>query len=131
MRVVEVADGGAESPGESAVRFVLLRYGLPAPQTQVPVRTRLGAFRADMGWEAWRLLVEFDGLVKYRELAGGDPARVLYAEKRRQEAMEEEGWRVLRVTTPDLRDGAGIVERVRRAVAHEAAAAPDRRPGLW
>jgi very-short-patch-repair endonuclease len=128
--VLDAADPGAESPGESVVRFELLRHGLPAPRTQLAVRTRLGRFRADMGWDEWRLLVEFDGLVKYRELAGGEPARVLYEEKRRQEAIEEEGWRVLRVTTPDVRDGAALTARVRRQVPRGADVPLHRRPGL-
>ena len=63
--VLGIADDGAESPGESASRFVLLRGGLPAPTTQVPVRTRLGTYWADLGWHEWRLLVEYDGAVKY------------------------------------------------------------------
>lgn len=128
--VLDVADAGAESPGESVVRYELLRHALPAPATQVPVRTRLGRFRADMGWEEWRLLVEFDGYVKYSELAAGDPARVLFQEKRRQEAIEEEGWRVLRVTAADLRDGAALVARVRRRIPSSADVALHRRPGL-
>ncbi len=128
--VVAAADGGAESPGESVTRFELLRHGLPAPRTQLVVPTRLGVFRADMGWEEWRLLVEFDGLVKYGELSGGDPARVLFQEKRRQEAIEEEGWRVLRVTSPDLRRGAELVARVERAVPDRLRPPRVRRGGL-
>ena len=129
--LLDVADPGAESPGETVVRFELLRHGLPAPRTQVPVETRLGRFRADLGWEEWRLLVEFDGLVKYRELAGGDPGRVVYEEKRRQEAIEEERWRVLRVTSPDLRDGAALAARARRLAPAGADLTPIPRPGLW
>jgi very-short-patch-repair endonuclease len=128
--VLGVADRGAESPGESVVRYALLRHGLPAPTTQLPLRTRLGRFRADMGWEEWRLLVEFDGFVKYSELADGDPARVVFREKRRQDAIEEEGWRVLRVTAADLRDGAALVARVRRHIPSSANLTLCRRPGL-
>lgn len=129
--VLDSADGGAESPGESVTRYALLRHGLPAPRTQVPVSTRLGRFRADMGWDEWRLLVEFDGFVKYAELAGGDPARVLFEEKRRQEAMEEEGWRVLRVTRADLREEEQVATRVRRLLPRDGATRHVPRPGLW
>ncbi|MFC8922460.1 hypothetical protein [Cellulosimicrobium sp. NPDC057127] len=129
--VIDVADGGSESPGESATRYALLRQGLPAPRTQVPVVTRLGRFRADMGWAEWRLLVEFDGFVKYGELAGGDPARVLFEEKRRQEAMEEEGWRVVRVTRADLRQEEELAARVRRRLPSGAVVPHPRRTELW
>jgi very-short-patch-repair endonuclease len=94
--VLDVADDGAESPGESASRFMLLRSGLPAPTTQLSVRTRLGTYWADLGWEEWRLLVEYDGAVKY------DSRSVLLAEKRRHDAMVEAGQRVIRVTHQDL-----------------------------
>ena len=59
--VIELADDGAESPGETATRFVVLRAGLPVPRTQIEVTTRLGTFWADLGWEEWRVLVEYDG----------------------------------------------------------------------
>ncbi|WP_069387441.1 hypothetical protein [Cellulosimicrobium cellulans] len=129
--VLDAVDGGAESPGESITRYAILRHGLPAPRTQVPVVTRLGRFRADMGWEEWRVLVEFDGFVKYSDLAGGDPARVLFEEKRRQEAIEEEGWRVLRVTRADLHDEEQVATRVRRLLPRDAATRHVSRPGLW
>ena len=62
-----LADDGAESPGETACRFVVLRDGLPAPTTQVAVATRLGTFWADLGWEEWRVLLEYDGRPKYAD----------------------------------------------------------------
>lgn len=63
--IMELADDGAESPGESAARFVVLRDGLPVPRTQVPIETRLGTFWADLGWEEWQLVLEYDGRPKY------------------------------------------------------------------
>src|SRR5665647_2499769 len=47
--VLDLADDGAESPGESSARFVLLRAGLPVPETQVRVDSHLGTFWADLG----------------------------------------------------------------------------------
>jgi hypothetical protein len=110
--VIEHADEGAESPGESLTRCVLLAAGLPAPQTQVAVATHLGTFWADIGWPEWRLLIEFDGAVKY----GAEVAAVLLDEKRRQGAIEEAGWRMVRVVAADLRDPAALLRRVSRSV---------------
>lgn len=118
--VAAQADGRSESPGESAVRFILWAHGFPPPQLQVAVGTRLGVFRADLGLEEWRLLIEYDGHVKYRELAGGAPSEVLVAEKRRQDAIEEEGNKVLRVTRADLRPAQALVARVLRWVPSSA-----------
>lgn len=118
--VAAQADRRSESPGESAVRFVLWAHGFPPPELQVAVGTRLGVFSADLGWEEWRLLIEYDGLVKYRELAGGAPSEVVVAEKRRQDAIEEEGNKVLRVTRADLRPAQALVARVLRWVPSSA-----------
>ncbi len=108
--VFDLADDGAESPGESWLRFVFLRAGLPAPKTQIRVPTRLGEYWGDMGWPDWKVLAEYDGRAKY----GGRGGEPLVAEKRRQDAIEEEGWRVLRVVAEDLRNPADVVRRVAR-----------------
>lgn len=106
--VIELADEGAESVGETATRFVLLSEGLPRPQTQIPVVTRLGTFWGDLGWEEWRLLVEYDGRAKYRSTED------LVREKRRQDALAEIGWRFVRVVKEDLCAPARLGARVRR-----------------
>lgn len=114
--VVELADGGAESPWESVTRLVLLATGVPAPSTQVPVVTRLGTFFVDMGWAHWKVALEFDGLVKYTHLASGDPGRVIFDEKRRHDAIVEAGWRVVRVTRADLRPPEELRDRLLRVL---------------
>ena len=108
VAVIELADGGAESPGETATRFVVLRAGLPRPQTQLRVETRLGTFWGDLGWDEWSLLLEYDGRAKY--LSVDDLVR----EKRRHDALVEAGWQILRVTKEDIPAAAGLAARVRR-----------------
>lgn len=98
--VVDAADGGAESAGETWARWSLLRLGLPAPQTQVRVETAEGTYWADMGYPEWRLLCEYDGASKYGSDGEAAVATVM-AERRRQLALEEAGWRVLRLTSAD------------------------------
>ncbi|WP_163188035.1 MULTISPECIES: hypothetical protein [Cellulosimicrobium] len=117
--VLALADPGAESARETWLRYVLLRTGLPRPETQVALRTEVGAVRVDLGWTRWRLLLEFDGLVKYRTGPAGlapraDPGRVLVREKLRQEAIERTGHRLLRVTSRDRPED--VVTRVLRHV---------------
>ena len=66
-----------------------------------------------IGFEpSWRVALEYDGRGKY---AGGAPD-ALVREKRRQDAITEAGWRLVRVTWADLRDPGGLVRRVLRAV---------------
>jgi len=111
--ILDLADDGAESPGESSARFVLLRAGLPVPQTQVRVETHLGTFWSDLGWPEWRLLAEYDGRAKYE--ANGSASEAVIQEKRRQSAVEEADWRMLRITKEDVAQPATLVRRVKRA----------------
>ncbi|WP_421741043.1 hypothetical protein [Cellulomonas sp.] len=116
LSVLGVADGGSESAWESACRFTLVRAGLPIPHTQVPVRTRLGTFWADMGWPEWKVLLEYDGRTKY----AGRQDEEFMREKRRHDAVVEEGWRLLRVTRDDVRHPASLIRRVAAALPSSA-----------
>jgi hypothetical protein len=62
-RVSELMDGGAESPQETRTRLLLIAAGFPKPQTQILVVDEYGSFvgRVDMGWERWKVGVEYDG----------------------------------------------------------------------
>jgi hypothetical protein len=50
-RVLELMDGGAESPQETRTRLLLIAAGFPKPQTQIVVVDEYGEFvgRVDMG----------------------------------------------------------------------------------
>ena len=112
---LERADARAESPGETATRSTLLRHGLRVPALQIPVHTRHGKYRIDLGWPDLKIGIEFDGKVKYTRMAAGDPAEVVFREKRRQDHLEREGWVIIRVVWADLyRPGEFIAEVLRR-----------------
>ena len=66
-----------------------------------------------MGWPEWAVLLEYDGRTKYE--ATGRASDAVLKEKRRQDAIEETGRRVLRVVAADLRDPAALASRVLRA----------------
>lgn len=127
---VERADARAESPGETATRFTLLRHGLRVPALQIPVHTRHGEYRIDLGWPELNIGIEFDGKIKYTRMAAGDPAEVAFREKRRQDDLEREGWVIIRVLWADLyRPGEFIAEVLRRLDERTTglfAALPDR-----
>jgi very-short-patch-repair endonuclease len=109
------ADGRSESVGESLLRYDLLSAGVAAPSLQVPVRTRNGWRWIDLGWEEECVGVEFDGRAKYGT-ALRDVHAAVTAERRRQEALEEQGWRILRVDWSDLAHPEDVAARVRRAL---------------
>lgn len=113
-RVVEAADGRSESAGESLLRWILVENGLAPDAVQPAVRTRLGTFYPDLGWQDLMVCAEFDGFVKYA--GSGSAPEVVFAEKRRQDALEDAGWIVLRFTWADLRDPAAVVRRVTEAL---------------
>ena len=110
---VELADGLAESPGESWARVLFVSLGLPTVEPQVVIRDERGRFvgRVDFLFRAQRTIVEFDGLIKY---GGADGRQALIDEKRREDALRSLGYQVVRLTWRDLHDPA-LVERLIRA----------------
>lgn len=85
-----LADGRAESPGESASRVNAWLLGYELPELQVPVNTRRGHYRVDLGWEVARLFGEFDGKVKYTRdsmVKGKAIDEVVFEEKQREDAI--------------------------------------------
>lgn len=63
------------------------------------------------------MVVEFDGRGKYTSLWSSDPVETVIDEKRRQEAIEDAGWVVVRVMWEDLKNPALLASRVRAAMA--------------
>jgi hypothetical protein len=112
-RVLPLVDAGAESPQETRTRLVLIRGGLPRPQTQIVVRNMWGAVvaRIDMGWEEWRVGVEYDG-----EQHWTDP-QIRANDIERTAELERRGWRLVRVSADLLRHRPEvIVDRARGAL---------------
>lgn len=109
---VELADGLAESPGESWARVLFGSTGLPEVESQVEIRDTRGRFvgRVDFLFRRHRTIVEFDGLVKY---GGADGRQALIDEKRREDALRSQGYQVVRLTGRDLHDPA----RIRRLIS--------------
>jgi hypothetical protein len=99
------SDGGAESPGETLARELILECGLGgAVETQFPVQTVSGTVWADL--RIGRHLVEFDGREKFRSrLDGGlrevDLEQLIWDERRRQHEMCAEGFGMTRFVYAD------------------------------
>jgi hypothetical protein len=98
-RVVELMDGGAESPQESRTRLLLIAAGFPNPQTQIRVVDEYGSFvgRADMGWEDWKVGIEYDGPQHWT-----DPEQHARDIDRLAE-LAAQGWVIIRVSRDLLR----------------------------
>lgn len=119
-RVVAFADGESDSVGESRSRVTIARLGLPAPALQLGIWTSAGQHVAscDFGWREERVVGEFDGKVKYDRLLkpGQRAGDAVFAEKRREDAIRDEGWEVVRWVWLDLATPHVIGERIRRAM---------------
>ena len=119
-RAVAAADGLSESVGESRSRIALHRLGLAPTDLQLEVRTADGHLvgRTDFAWREARLVGEFDGRIKYGRLLrpGQDPGDAVFEEKRREDAIRDEGWGVVRWTWSDISRPERLGARVRRAL---------------
>ncbi|MEO5535575.1 MAG: type IV toxin-antitoxin system AbiEi family antitoxin domain-containing protein [Pseudolysinimonas sp.] len=107
--VIEFADEGAENGGESTVRAVIFELGFETPETQFVVRDRLGEMRVDFSWlraDGVRVFGELDGKQKYTryEFTDGDPAEVVWREKKREDRLRVTGSPVVRILWAHLRD---------------------------
>jgi hypothetical protein len=108
-----LVDAGAASPKESWLRLLLIDAGLPAPTTQIPVRSPVNgrywpfAF-LDMGWEDYRVSAEYDGDQHRTD-------RPQYVrDHRRQRKLERLGWINIRVINEDA--PADVIDRARTAL---------------
>lgn len=116
---VRLADGRAESAGESRARYLCYAHALPAPELQFDVFDEAGRLigTTDFAWAHYGLLGEFDGRVKYgRFLREGEtPGDAVFREKRREERLcELTGWRMVRIVWADLYRAAETAGRIRR-----------------
>jgi hypothetical protein len=120
-RVAAFIDGRSESPGESLSRVALHAAGIAKPELQLEVFDDDGLLlgRSDFGWPEHRTLGEFDGRVKYGRLLkpGQSSEEVVYREKRREDALRDHGWQVVRWVSADLKTPREIANRVNRAFA--------------
>jgi very-short-patch-repair endonuclease len=109
-RAVSLAEARSESPMETRLRLELVRARLPAPCVQKELYDSSGAFlaRVDLFYPDIRLVIEFDGQ-NHRDR--------LVSDLRRQNALVEAGYEVLRFTAADLATKGRAGGIVRHAVA--------------
>jgi len=117
IEIVELADGRAESAGESAERILLSRLGYDDLRLQVPVQGPDGRLVfPDVEVPAANAFVEFDGNAKYLDpaLRGGRSAdEVVLDEKRRDNWIRARTGRIMvRVTAADLRSERALADRL-------------------
>jgi hypothetical protein len=111
-RVAALADGRAESGGESIARAAMIELGFEAPELQAGFRDPVDgrAYRVDFLWrlpDGSMVAGELDGREKYASPAmakGRTPLEVLTAERRREARLTALGIRVVRFSFAEVRD---------------------------
>ena len=107
--MLEFADPACESPGESRTRLILRSLGLVfVAQAEI----RVAGFHARVDFLIGRVIVEFDGAVKY---AGASGREELMREKRREDELRRLGYEIVRLTWADLADPARVGRLIREA----------------
>jgi hypothetical protein len=109
--VLPLVDGRAMSPPESRVRVACHLAGLPHPVPQLEVYEH-GVFlgQVDLAWPEAKLVVEYEGAYHFDELQ-------IARDDARYEALVAAGWRVIRLSSIDLRDLDAVVRRIQDALA--------------
>ena len=87
-----LADPGAESPGESWLRWACIDAGFPIPTTQITVLTPSGEFRVDLGWPELRVGCEYEGV----EFHTG---KALHKDRTKYNALGRAGWLMVGATS--------------------------------
>jgi hypothetical protein len=126
-RAIQATDRAAESVGETRTRMILVDGGVPF-RSQVTITDAKGFIgRVDFLVDD-SVVIEFDGLVKYR---GGDGQATLDGEKIREDRLRRAGYEVERVIWSELDDPVTILVRVEQArrMARERATARRRLAG--
>ena len=113
-RAFPLVDPLAASAPESRVRVALRMAGL-VPVPQYEVRDGAGRFVGfvDLAFPEARLAIEYDGAYHFEK-------NQIVLDDDRIRRLEDAGWRVIRLTSIDLRDLDGVVRRILEALASAA-----------
>jgi hypothetical protein len=110
--LIPFADGRAESPMESRMRWRFIDAGLPVPDLQIEVAEGWRWHRLDTGWREYRLGAEFDGLEAHMT------RQQLAADRDRHNWLSERNWGLMHFTAIDVyRRWEPMVATVRRQLA--------------
>jgi very-short-patch-repair endonuclease len=119
-RWLREADAASESVGETRTRLLLNDLGHHV-RSQVPIADDGGVAFARVDFLVGdRVIVEFDGLVKY---AGAEGREALAAEKHREDRLRSLGYEVVRLTWSDLARPTRVEALIRSALQRAEARA--------
>jgi len=113
------SSAGAQSPGESVSRAIMIEAGLAAPQLQQEHWDERGLIGyTDFSWPEIGVIGEFDGRAKYNGTFGpGAPSaeQAVWNEKQRENRLTRLGFRVIRWSWADLYEPERLIRTLRAA----------------
>ncbi|MDJ0338216.1 hypothetical protein [Cryobacterium sp. PH31-O1] len=113
-----LARAAVDSPQETRTRLFILDDGIPEPVANFVIRDSDGHFvaRVDLAWPRFRVCVEYEG-------DGHRTDRKQFRKDiTRRERVEDQNWRMVRITDDDLTyGGQELLRRVRAALAARGA----------
>jgi hypothetical protein len=109
---VALADGRRESAGESRSAWLLQQMPVPRAIPQALIRDPAGAVvaRVDFLLDGTMVVVEFDGMLKYTGITD------IHAEKRREDALRDLGYEIVRLTWDDLNRPEQVLRKILAAL---------------
>lgn len=119
QQMVSLIDPACESPGETLTRYRLHQLKLPLPRSQQillkPDKSFVG--RVDFLWLSNRVVLEFDGKVKYSgrfatKTSDSNGYETLWDEKRREDEIRALGFRVIRLNWTDVSTPSGVAQKL-------------------
>lgn len=109
-RVLKSLAGLSQSPGESRTRLIIATMKIDQPELQKDLLAGGSLYRPDFVWEKQKLIVEFDGDIKY--FAYRRTADVILEERKRERRLMEAGWRFVRLEWKDLANPDEVKRRI-------------------
>lgn len=110
---LRLARPGTDSIPETDLRLLLVRAGLPCPVVNLPIFDDLDRvlFWLDLAYEESKTAIEYDGAVHVSD------RRQMESDATRRRILEDQGWRLITVTSSDLvKNPLSIIASVRRAL---------------
>lgn len=116
-QAIEFASSDSGSWGESDCRAAIHLLGYPAPELQRRFVDSEGEMFVDFYFDRDDVACEFDGKSKYThdKYTMGDPAEVVWREKKREDRLRKQVRTVVRILTEDVRNPHLLDRKLREA----------------
>lgn len=129
-RILSSIDPGCDNPAEAALTWVVRALYPYELSTQYELSAGGQRFFADIALPRLKLIIEFDGIEKLGSTQGEfDRAKRSWVQ--REQALQDQGWRFLRVNWIDFNDWNELRGRISHAIGVASKPIPARFALLW